>query len=379
MRKIRAEPGPPRPSRSYFHAVLVAAILVALLLAGCGSTASSEASADSPWQDVRAGWSRLPTPPILRARAAAVWTGREVLMWGGDTELGSTHHAGGAAYDPSAKEWSNLPPSPLTPRSSPAAVWTGTEMLIWGGSTGTGDGSTLADGAAYNPETRVWRMLPPAPLGPRIPAAAVWTGRELLVWGNASRFQEARDGAAYDPEANRWRSLPAAPVALNEVSASWTGAEAIVFGALLDGNNWSKRKHAEGIAYNPREDRWRRIAPYPLSPQASWTTWMGDELLVWDYELKAGAYDPARDSWRDLADLPLDFSECYPRSVRVGKAVFAWHCGGPAALLDLKAETWTVVPPPGAIVWGTPLGAGDAVVFVGASHEGAASGWVYKP
>jgi hypothetical protein len=39
---------------------------------------------------------------------------------------------------------------------------------------------------------------------------------------------------------------------------------------------------------------------------------MGDELLVWDYELKARAYDPAHDSWRDVADLPLDFSECFP-------------------------------------------------------------------
>lgn len=351
-----------------------------LLLAGCGSTTSVEAPAESPWTDLPAGWSRLPAPPMLRARAAAVWTGREILLWGGDTDLGSTHHADGAAYEPSAEEWSELPPSPLTPRSSPAAVWTGEEMIIWGGWADTGDGTPLGDGAAFSPGTGRWRMVPPAPLGSRVPAAAVWTGRELVIWGDASRFQEARDGAAYDPEADRWRSLPPAPVALNEVSASWTGAEMIVFGALLDGSNWSKRQHAEGIAYDPRTDKWRRIAPYPLSPQASWTTWMEDELLVWDYELNAGAFDPAHDSWRDLADLPLDFSECYPRSVRVGRAVFAWHCGGPAALFDLESERWTVVVPPrSAIVWGRPVGAGDAVVFVEASHEGAASGWVYKP
>jgi hypothetical protein len=67
------------------------------------------------------------------------------------------------------------------------------------------------------------------------------------------------------------------------------------------------------------------------------------------------------------------------RSVRVGQAVFARHCGGPAALFDLEAETWTVVPPPGAIVWGRLLDVGNVVVFVEASHEGRASGWVYKP
>lgn len=354
--------------------VLIAAVLVALVLTGCGSTTSSEAAADSPWKDVSAGWSRLPAPPFPRARVAPVWTGREVIIWGGETEFGGTHHADGAAYDPRTEEWSVLPPSPLSPRSSPAAVWTGQEMLVWGG----WDGNAVGDGAAYKPETGSWRMVPPAPLGPRVPAAAVWSGREFLVWGDASRSQEARDGAAYDPEADRWRSLSPAPVALNEASAAWTGAEMIVFGALLDGNNWSKRKYAEGIAYDPEKDQWRRIASHPLSPQASWTTWMGEELLVWDYELKAGAYDPARDSWRRLAELPLNFSECYPRSVRVGHTVFAWHCGGPAALFDVRSERWTVVPPPDATVWGSPLGVANAVAFVGASHEGAGGGWVYK-
>jgi hypothetical protein len=250
-------------------------------------------------------------------------------------------------------------------------------MVIWGGWGHGGAVAALDDGAAYSPETGSWRSLPAAPLGPRIPAAAVWTGRELLLWGDVSRFQEARDGAAYDPEADRWRPLPPAPIALNEASAAWTGAEMIVFGALLDGNNWSKRKHAEGIAYNPRTDEWRRIAPYPLSPQASWATWTGDELLVWDYELKAAAYDPGRDDWRELADLPLDFSECYPRSVLLGQAVFAWHCGGPAALFE--RERWKVVPRPRDGVPGWPLAAESVVLFVEGSHEGKPGGWIYRP
>jgi hypothetical protein len=358
--------------------MLVAVLLLALLLAGCGSGTSPEAATESPWQEVASGWSRLPPPPFRRARAAVVWTGREVLMWGGDTEFGGTTHADGGAYEPATGRWRSLSPSPLLPRASAVAVWTGEEMLIWGGWSDVGGGDR-ADGAAYDPETRTWRMLPAAPLGPRIPVAAVWTGRELLLWGDVSRFEEALDGAAYDPEADRWRPLPPAPAALNEASAAWTGAEMIVFGALLDGSNWSKRKHAEGIAYNPRTDEWRRIAPYAFSPQASWATWTGDELLVWDYELKAAAYDPARDSWRDLPDLPLDFSECYPRSVLVGQAVFAWHCGGPAALFERESSSWKVVSTPADGVPGWPHAAGSVVVFVEASHEGKAGGWTYRP
>jgi hypothetical protein len=120
----------------------------------------------------------------------------------------------------------------------------------------------------------------------------------------------------------------------------------IVFGALLDGNNWSQREHAEGIAYNLRRRVWRSLPAYPLSPQASWTTWTGEEVLAWDYELRAAAYDPRRDGWRALPDLPLEFSECYPASVRVPETVFAWHCGGPAALFDIASERWTIVAPP---------------------------------
>jgi hypothetical protein len=359
--------------------VLIAALVLALLLAGCGSGHPNAPADESPWDGLSVGWSRLPPSPTLRARVASVWTGHEVLVWGGDTDLGGTHHADGAEYDPATEEWRALPPSPLSPRSSPGAVWTGTEMLVWGGWSGSGDGTPLGDGAVYDPERRSWRMLPPAPLGPRVPVAAVWTGREVLVWGDASRFTAVVDGAAYDPVADRWRVLPRAPAALNEASAVWTGGQMIVFGALLDGNNWSKTEHARGIAYRPVLNQWHEIAPYPLSPQATWAVWTGEEVAVWDYELRAAAYDPVDDAWRDLPHLPLDFSECYPRSVSLENVIFAWHCGGPAALLDLTSDEWIVVRPPEQVVWGNPLGAGDVVVLVGASHEGRPGGWVYKP
>ncbi|MGH2989002.1 MAG: hypothetical protein ACRDMY_03900 [Gaiellaceae bacterium] len=251
-------------------------------------------------------------------------------------------------------------------------------MLIWGGGTATG--GAKSDGAAWNPAKESWRILPDSPLGPRDPVAAVWTGKEMLIWGNAARFADWVDGAAYDPATDRWRELPPAPLALNDATAVWTGEELIVYGALLDGNNRSEAAHAQGIAYRPGTNEWRVLPPFPLSPQASTSVWTGDKLIAWDYDLRAGAYDPAADRWRRLPDLPLRFSECSPQGAQAGKGlVLAWHCGQ-AALLHLSTGRWHGLPGALPEIFGRPVSADGVVLFAGAAHEGVANAlWAYKP
>jgi hypothetical protein len=357
------------------------ALVVVTVATGCGASereaTAPRAAEEAAWRSLSAGWTRLSPPPLTRARAVSVWTGTGLFYWGGDTDFGGMAHADGVAYDPATGEWRRLPPSPLSGRSSAGAVWTGTEVLIWGG--GTAEGAN-GDGAAFNPSTWSWRALPEAPLGPRDPVAAVWTGREMIVWGNASRHAASVDGAAYDPAADRWRELASAPLALNEASAVWTGEEVIVYGALLDGNNHSETPHAQGIAYDPETNAWRELPPFPLSPQASTSVWAGDELIVWDYELRAAAYSAATDRWRPLPDLPLRFYECYPQGAQAGDdLVLAWHCGQ-AALFDLASRRWHALPAPSPQIVGRPVSAGPVVLFAGAAHEGVGNAlWAYKP
>jgi N-acetylneuraminic acid mutarotase len=52
------------------------------------------------------------------------------------------------AYDPATNGWQAFPVGPLSGRLFHTAVWTGQDMLVWGG---TADDSGLADGAAYRP------------------------------------------------------------------------------------------------------------------------------------------------------------------------------------------------------------------------------------
>ncbi|MGH9010689.1 MAG: hypothetical protein ACRDYF_12705, partial [Acidimicrobiia bacterium] len=55
----------------------------------------------------------------------------------------------GGTYDPVANRWQTFAAGPLSSRVIHTAVWTGQEMLVWGGTNGE---AALADGAAYRPE-----------------------------------------------------------------------------------------------------------------------------------------------------------------------------------------------------------------------------------
>src|SRR5205807_1108356 len=74
-------------------------------------------------------------------------------------------------------------PAPSTPaRAAHTAVWTGSEMIVWGGSDGS---NTLNTGGRYNPATDSWTATSITNQTPHARAAhtAVWTGSEMIIWG----------------------------------------------------------------------------------------------------------------------------------------------------------------------------------------------------
>jgi len=227
-------------------------------------------------------------------------------------------------------------------------------MLIWGGSTGecclpSGEGY-LADGAAYDPAARTWRRLPAAPIKGRVPFS-VWTGEELIVWGNADQGFRMRDGAAFDPRANSWRTISEAPADITLGSAVWTGEEMIVVGAALGGNNHADTDTAIGIAYDPTADTWRQLPSPDLSPQAVTASWLGGgdpaagRVIAWDYDHASEAYDPVTDTWWSLDPVPLRSFECRPVSHSVGGTVFGEFCGQ-TVVFSPEEDAWHRDPMP---------------------------------
>jgi hypothetical protein len=120
--------------------------------------------------------------PAGRYWHTAVWTGSEMIVWGGYDGERADLNTGGR-YNPRTNSWmattmTNAPEA----REFPAAVWTGSEMIVWGG-------SDLNTGGRYNPSIDSWTATSTTntPAG-RYWHTAVWTGTEMIVWGGGDNF-----------------------------------------------------------------------------------------------------------------------------------------------------------------------------------------------
>ena len=173
-------------------------------------------------------WTPTGGAPLGRAAHTAVWTGSEMIIWGG-----SVLNTGGR-YDPSTDTWiatttTNAP----DPRSSHTAVWTGSEMIVWGGIGNGFPPPYFNTGGRYNPGTDSWTAtsVANAPAG-RYLHTAVWTGSEMIVWGGADFFDYFNTGGRYNPNTDSWTATSATnpPDPRASHTAVWTGSEMIVWG-----------------------------------------------------------------------------------------------------------------------------------------------------
>ena len=75
---------------------------------------------------------------------------------------------------------------PPDPRSGNTALWTGSEMIVWGGYSYLHPDRPLNTGGRYNPSTDNWTTTSTtnAP-AERFNYTAVWTGSEMIVWGGS--------------------------------------------------------------------------------------------------------------------------------------------------------------------------------------------------
>jgi len=160
-----------------------------------------------------------------------------------------------------AGDWRELPPAPLDPRWGAFSVWTGDDLLVWGGyawPSERGDEGPRADGAAF--DGRRWAALPDGPLRPvmRHGGVAAWTGEELLIAGGTGGDEgrtPVRAAAAYDPRDAAWRTLPKLPGPI--VGGGWVGSRLVVIGE-------AKGARRAVYALKPDDARWRRLDPLPL-------------------------------------------------------------------------------------------------------------------
>ena len=331
-------------------------------------------------------WTALPSTAAVAARYGhtAVWTGSEMIIWGGYSADGS-YLNDGWRYNPAANTWTALPTSGApAARRYHTAVWTGSEMLVWGGSTTT---TYYADGGRFNPLGNTWTPLPTtgAPVG-RYSHTAVWTGSEMIVWGG-SNGSALNDGGRFDPAANSWTALPTtgAPAARKWHTAVWTGSEMIVWGGY-------------GSSYLNTGGRFSLVAnSWTALPTTGATTarynhaavWTGSDMIVWGgYNGSSlnngGRFNPTANSWMGLSTTGAPTARSTHTAVWTGGEMIVWGGYGTSNLNDGGrynpiADSWAavpVVPGPTARSEHTAVWTGSEMIIWGGGYIGSSS-WVY--
>jgi ankyrin repeat protein/N-acetylneuraminic acid mutarotase len=278
-------------------------------------------------------WAMLPSDdaPASRTGHAMAWTGKEVIVWGGFGGVwgDNRNHNDGARYNPATDTW-----KPMTMKNAPearfdlTAVWSGRELLVWGGYTdnhsryqGAHADAFVNTGGRYNPSTDTWKPITTkgAPTR-RSWNTLVWTGKEMIVWGGINAHKVLKDGGRYNPSRDTWRPISSdgAPSARGSHVAVWTGKEMIVWGGSARDPQTSSDYYENGGRYDPETDTWKPISTIGAPKGRILTTavWTGTEMVVWGGVNDAQAangddagrfvgsgarYNPATDTWKELA------------------------------------------------------------------------------
>jgi hypothetical protein len=336
------------------------------------------------------GWIEIAVAPIeSRTNAVAVWTGSEVLIWGGraDNVL-----ADGAAYDPSSDTWRVLPTSPLSARSNTAAVWAGTELLVIGGLND--DGQPLYDSASFDPVSNQWQTLDAEFGGPDYSIAVGWTGRFAVVAGADGPETDllVSNAFLYDPDTGDFEPIDAIPLGGPDVERVGFAADGGIY--MLEADAQSDLVTID--FFNVSTGGWEEGSPIPglraldLDPRAA--AWTASEFVLapatadgaiydpetgettpipgsrssvrWPAVMVDGhvfygdvRFDPETDSW--LTDVAYPFPDPeFPMVVAIDDAAFVW--GGSGCGRTVSCSAFVGVEQ--GLIWNEPFADADRLL-----------------
>jgi N-acetylneuraminic acid mutarotase len=322
--------------------------------AGPDSATSSSPVCPDAWDG---GSSVAPAVPDAREGHTAVWTGTEVIVWGGSNYLGT-----GWRYDPATDTWTPTSTSnaPLG-RYQHTAVWTDSVMIVWGGETAYS--SNTQTGGRYDPRTDTWTPTSTtnAPSA-RKWHAAVWTGSKMIVWGGATPFSAPfNSGGQYDPATDTWTATSQlnAPQARYQTTAVWTGSQMIVWGGKVSSETTGSP--GTGGRYSPATDTWTATSTVgaPLAKTGHTAVWTGSRMVIWggflsgNYLSSGARYDPIADSWTPTSTSGAPAGRSEHTAIWTGSMMVVWGGTGSAPLnsggrYDPVANTWSATNGTGA-------------------------------
>ncbi len=280
-------------------------------------------------------WRRMASTTLLNGQGAvAAWTGTRMIAYNGVSNSGSS----GGSYDPVSDTWSpiSLSGAPSL-RSDYAMVWTGTEMIIWGGIKDPAMGPLYNDGARYNPSTNTWTAMSTtgAPTARKL-AVAAWSGSEMLVWGGQSSG-DVTVGGRYNPVTNSWRPMSTAgqPAKRGDVASVWTGTRFLIWGGTLQSSSTVVN---DGALYDPVADTWTATSGSgaPAARSRASAIWTGTRAVIWggmnssSTTFNSGAqFDPVANAWTSMTLAGTPTGRERHGAIWAGDRMFVWGGFGP--------------------------------------------------
>lgn len=340
--------------------------------------------ADLPAGVAVGDWEDVPAPPLSpRSYASGAWLGGEFYLVGGqldppcpanaDCMAPSRRLRDGASYDPLTRTWQPISPAPVAISEAPPVVVGGSlyYLVRMAGSNKV---------FAYDTADDVWTQLP----SPKGDGQLVAAGERLLSIAYSNEEPGAVD-QVFDPTLRTWLTLPSDPLGKSYGrSAVWVDGKVLLYGARVPAASAPERAPLVRLAeLDLRTRTWRRLPDsevvgggavvagglvvFPNLGSAD-----GGEVHNWGRSYPMGGiYDAATGTW--LALPRLDHPE---EGVR-----FAWSGGSVAGdlvlasghLLDPAQGTWTrLTPPPGGNLDGQTVIASPEGLLVFGGWDGSA-------
>jgi hypothetical protein len=152
--------------------------------------------------------------------------------------------------------WREVTPAPLSPRWAATALWTGKEVVVMGGESEAtcddrGQCTELTDAAAYDPQRDAWRKVADLPFdGFEI---AQRLGSQLIVLGDGHWWQ-------YDPDRDVWNRLPNPPERTPAARTFVTTSDSAIYTVGDEATDLIQ-------VFDLKARRWSTLPPSPFQPQ----------------------------------------------------------------------------------------------------------------
>ena len=337
------------------------------------------------WERGLLDWEAMPAGPEAREGHSAVWTGQEMLIFGGS----KTSEANGSndfyAYHPERRTWRQIPAPAHLKRTNHLALWNNDEMIIWGGevcvpisNSSLCNSQWLNSGAVYNLEKNSWRLIE----GPggleriSLPRQShsfkaqeiAWTGDRLAVWGGDCSGSKTSMGGLLNlanPNAV-WEPIAAENQALrcSGHSLSYGDGKLYIYGGFAPASSDPKDQtlvlSASGATYDLVRKSWTLLkAPLAAKPRYNHTSvWSGKELIIFSGILQnadmrslksSGLIFRPKAGWQDFSSESVPEREGHKAIwtgnemlVYGGKSRYMQVLLGDVSFFDPATTTWRV-------------------------------------